>query len=153
MKHLMMAALLAGQTGVAAAPLHAADLIVVDPAAGQQMGAFAGARLRVPLDGHRRQPTRLTLTAAATMHMMRANGERRMRIGEGFELGGQGNQLQLSYAGRPVSRLVGGAQGPGGERSNISTIGWVAIGVAGVVVIGYLALGACYEAGECFEGE
>lgn len=153
MKHWMMAALIAGQLSAAAAPLHAADLVATDPAGGQQMGAFAGARLRVPLDGHRRETTRLALTAAPTMHMMRSNGERRMRIGEGFELGGQGNQLRLNYAGRPVSRLVGGAQGPGGERRDISTIGWVAIGVVGVVVLGYVALGVCYESGGCFEGE
>ena len=147
MKRLMMAALVAGQVGVAATPVRAADLNLTDQGSHRQLGAFAGARLRVSLDDHRREPARLMLTAAPTVSAVRANGERRTLISNGFELGGRGNQFQLSYERQPINRLAGD------PRRNISTLGWVAIGVGATVVLGYLALGVCYEAGECFEGE
>ena len=147
MKHLMMVALVAGQLSIAAAPSQAADLNLSDPGSHRQLGAFAGARLRLSLDGHRREPARILLTAAPTVSAIRANGERRTLITGGFELGGRGSQLQLSYEGRPINRLAGDPQ------RNISTLGWVAIGVGATVVLGYLALGVCYETGGCFEGE
>ena len=150
MKKWTLAALVAGQIA-GAAPAQAAELVSAAQPGAHQVGAFAGARVRLPLDGARRDRARVALIAAPTLHMMRSNGERRVRFGEGFELGRQGDRLLLSYAGRPVSRIVDGATGPDGERRAISTLGWVAIGVGATVVLAYLALGVCYEAGECFE--
>jgi hypothetical protein len=151
----MMAALVGGQLSIAATPLHAAELIAVEqPGGRQQLGAFAGARLHMPLDGRRRERARVALTAAPTLHVMQSSGERRARIGEGLELGGgAGNRLQLGYAGRPVSRLVAGAEGPDGQRRNISPIGWVAIGVGALALLYVAAIGICTEAVECFPGE
>lgn len=144
---MLMAALVAGQLSLAAAPSQAADLNPAEQGSHRQLGAFAGARLRLSLDGHRREPMRLLLTAAPTVSSIRTNGERRTLVTNGFELGGRGNLLQLSYERQPINRLAGDS------RRNISTLGWVAIGVGATVVLGYLALGVCYEAGECFEGE
>ena len=149
-----MAALVAGQIAGAAAPARAADLVSADQPGSQQMGAFAGARLRVPLDGHRQSRPRLALTAAPSLHVMQSSGARHARIGEGFELGGRaGEPVRLAYGGRPVSRLVGGGEGPSGERRNISPIGWVAIGVGALALLYVAAIGVCTEAVECFAGE
>ena len=135
MRRLVIAALLAGQIP-AAAPVGAADFA---EARQQQAGAFAGLRLRVPLDGAERQRSiRAGLTLAPAMHSQTAAGEARIRIGEGFELGAIGREpLHLSIAGTPVDRT-----GPGGQRLGVSTLGWIAIGAgaAAVIVIGGAAL-------------
>ena len=144
MKRLMIAALLGGQLVAAAPPAFAADL--TDDRI-QQMGAFAGFRLRVPLDGQARQ-VRAGLTLAPTMYERRTTGESRMRMGAGIELGMVGGEpLRLSVAGAPVSRLAQGREGPDGRRLGISTLGWVAISV-GVIVVTVLAVGQLCADGE-----
>ena len=148
MKKLTIAALMAGQMLAAAQPAFAADLTEVRT---QQMGAFAGFRLRVPLDGNDQQrQIRAGLALAPTMHGSR------LRIGEGVELGVSGGEpLRLSIAGTPVSRLARGPSGPGERRLGVSTVGWVAIGVGTVVAVlgvGYLVfedLIDCDEDEEC----
>ena len=152
MKKMVMAALVAGQL-VTAMPAHAAELAATEQPGSQQIGTFVGARVRVPLAGAGRERTRVALTAAPTLHALQTSGQRSVRFGQGLELGGAGDRLQLSYAGRPVSRIVAGATAPDGERRGISTLGWVAIGVGATVVLAYVALGVCYESGGCFQGE
>jgi len=67
---------------------------------------------------------------APTLRSRSASGETRTRIGEGVELGFNGDdRVRLSLAGTPVSRLAQGEAGPDGRRAGISPIGWVAIGV------------------------
>ena len=148
MKKSIIAALIAGQLLTAAQPAFAAGL-TGSPT--QQMGAFAGFRLRVPLDGNAQQrQIRAGLTLAPTMHSRMIGGESRLRIGEGLELGmAGGGPARLSLAGTPVSQLAQGPRGPDGRRLGVSTAGWIGIGAGTVVVL----VGGFYlwlqEASEC----
>ncbi|HZF95749.1 MAG TPA: hypothetical protein VEZ20_12865 [Allosphingosinicella sp.] len=133
MKKLIMAALLAGQL---AAPVQAADLVDTRSIEGTRQGAFAGARIRVSLDAEPRERVRAGLALAPTRHDLRGDGSARLRFGEGLEFGLSDRRAPgLSLAGRRVAEIVQGARGPQGERRNVSTVGWVAIGV-GVVAVG-----------------
>jgi hypothetical protein len=140
MKRLMIALLLGGQILVAAEPAFAAGLT---GARTQQMGAFAGFRLRVPLDGNARQrQIRAGLAIAPALHSRRPDGETRTRFGDGLELGLTAERrLTLSLAGTPVNR-VGAAQDEGEteeQGGGPSTLGWIAIGVGALVVVGATA--------------
>lgn len=138
MKRLTMAALLAGQMLAAAPPALAAELT---DGRTQEMGAFGGVRLRVPLDGGaaEQRQVRAGLAVAPTLRSRSASGETRTRIGEGLELGFNGDdRVRLSLAGTPVSHLARGPAGPDGRRLGVSTLGWIAIGtvvVAGAVLV------------------
>lgn len=151
MRKLVIASLLAGQI-LAASPVGAADFA---DGRQQQAGAFAGVRLRVPLDGAARQRSiRAGLTLAPTMHSRTAAGEAHMRIGEGFELGIAWREpVRLSIGGTPVSRLAQGRNGPDGQRLGVSTLGWIAIGVgaAAIIVIGAAAI--CASDHDCIPSE
>src|SRR5687767_14711201 len=98
MNAVVIAALLGGQAMITAQPAVAADLT---EARTQQMGAFAGLRMRMPLDGTVQQRRiRAGLTLAPTMHSRSADGALRMRMGEGLELGLAGDEpARLSIAG------------------------------------------------------
>lgn len=147
MNRIAIAALLASQLLPAPAAV-AADL--TDSQA-QQMGAFAGFRLRVPVDGSARpRQVRAGFTLAPTMHRLTAGGEVRMRIGEGLELGLVGREpVRLSLGGTPVSRLARGPAGPDGERLGVSTLGWVAIGVGVAAIAAFVAFQACVDGEIC----
>ncbi len=138
----MVAALLATQLLAAAQPAISADLTETQA---QRMGAFAGLRLRVPLDAETgRQPIRVGLTVAPTLHTQSQSGELRTRYGQGLELGIAGGEpVRLSFAGTPVSRLAQGPAGPEGQKAGVSTIGWVAIGVGVVAVTLFALYGLC----------
>lgn len=140
---LTAAALVAAQLVSGATPAGAAEIPgeVASPRS-QQMGTFVGARLRVPFDGAERAP-RATLTAAPALHSIQASGEHRLRIASGFELGVQGGDLRLDLAGAPLSRLVEGGETPDGRRGNISTVGWVAIGVGAVAATIFTLYALC----------
>ncbi len=99
MKKLTMAALLAGQIAGAAPPALAADFA---EARDQRAGAFAGFRLRLPLDGAERRQVRAGLTLAPALHSRTASGRSVMRIGEGLEFGYRANRpLSVSLRPRP----------------------------------------------------
>ena len=134
MKKIMIAALLASQT----APAVAAGFA---PARETEAGAFAGLRLRLPLDGAEPQRRiRAGLAVAPAMQTRDLQGDRRTVVGEGLELGVVGGgPVDLSIAGTPVSRLVAGGETPDGRRAGVSTVGWVAIGVGTVLVVGLTA--------------
>ncbi len=134
MKKLLIAALFAGQV----APAAAAEFT---PSRETDAGAFAGFRLRVPLDGDAPQRRiQAGLAVAPTLQTRDPQGERRTQIGEGLEFGVTGAEpVRLSIGGRPMSRLTDGGQGPQGRRAGVSTLGWVAIGVGAVVVVGLTA--------------
>ena len=152
MKGLTIAALIAGQALAGAQPAQAAELTENRT---QQMGAFAGLRLRMPLDSEARQRRlRAGLTLAPTMHSRSASGESRMRMGEGLELGLAGDEpVRLSLGGTPVSRLVQGPAGPDGRRAGVSTVGWIAIGVGTVVLLYGGLLFLIAENSDCDPGE
>lgn len=152
MKTLTIAALLAGQALAATQPAFAAEL---SENRTRQVGAFAGFRLRAPLDGNAQErQVRAGLTVSPVMHGRTMSGESQVRIGEGLELGIAGDQpIRLSLAGTPVSQLAQGPAGPDGRRMGISTIGWIAIGVgvAAVIVVGAAAL--CASDHDCLPSE
>jgi len=146
LKPLTAAALVAAQIAATAMPAYAAEIVGAEAPRSQQFGTFVGARLRVPLDGTSRSP-RATLTAAPALHSRDRTGENRLRIGQGLEFGLQGEKLRFDLAGHPVSSLAQGGPSPGGPRSNVSTVGWVAIGV-GVVAATVFTLYALCGSGE-----
>jgi len=146
MKKLTIVALIAAQLGAVAAPARAAEIVSSDPPRSHRTGAFIGARLHLPFDG-RRHPPRAALAAAPTQHSVLPNGERRLRIGRGVEVGLDGPDVRLEIGGRPASRLVRGGDAPDGSRTNVSTVGWIAIGV-GVVAATVFALYALCGSGE-----
>ena len=142
----MIAGLIGAQLIGSTQPALSAELS--DPQA-PRLGAFAGLRLRVALNGERnREPVRAGLTLAPTLQSQGRSGEIRTHFGEGLEFGVNGDSpLRLSLAGTPVSRLAQGQAGPDGQRAGVSTIGWVAIG-AGVVAISLFALYGLCGSGE-----
>lgn len=136
MKSLIIASLIAAQ-GLTAQTALAADL---GGSEDSRAGAFGGVRVRVALDGPRRERLRAGLTLAPTLHSRSLAGESRLRIGEGVELGvSERGPPRLSIGGTPVARLAQGPAGPDGRRAGVSTLGWVAIG-AGVLVVSTLVL-------------
>ena len=137
MKSLTACALLAAQI----LPLgHAASAAELTEHRTQQIGAFAGLRVRMPLDGDIRQrQLRAGLAIAPTMHSRALNGESRLLIGDGLELGIRGRQpVRLMLAGRDVRRL-GAAQHDGaqeeGDHGGPSTLGWIAIGAGALLLV------------------
>ena len=137
MKKLMIAALLSGQFLTAAAPAAGAEL---DRDASPQMGAFGGLRVRLPLDGNVQQrQLRAGLALAPTLHSRAINGETRMRMGEGLEVGVTGRHpVRVMLAGQDVRRL-GAAQQTEEEEEERgggpSTLGWIAIGAGALILV------------------
>lgn len=150
MKKLTIIALVAAQVTAVAQPAMAAELT---DGRTQAMGAFAGARLRVPLDGRTgEREVRAGLALAPTLQSRSASGETRTRIGEGLELGFNGDdRLRLSLAGQDMRRL-GAAQADEEEdedRGGPSTLGWIAIGVGAVAVTGAGLWALCFSGTIC----
>ena len=143
LKKLMIAALLGAQVMAAAQPAMAAEL---ESNSDQRMGAFGGLRVRVPLDGNARQrQVRAGLAVAPTLHTRTLDGESRLRIGEGLELGLRGREpVRLSIAGQDLRRL-GARQGDQAEDDDddgIPTGAWIAGGLvlAAVGVVVFFAI-------------
>jgi hypothetical protein len=140
MKRLMMTALVAGQIVLAAQPATAADFGDERGAVAQRQGAFAGARLRVPLAGAKGQKPRAGLAIAPIAQGRQADGSVRTRFGEGLELGFAGRDKPiLAYGGQPVARLAQGPVGTDGRRANVSTGKGLLI-VGGIVVVALAGL-------------
>jgi len=155
MKKIIIGALIASQIGLAAQPAMAADLTSDRTSVAQRQGAFAGARLRVPLGGSKSNKIRAGLTVAPLVQGRSNSGEIRTRLGEGLEFGiaGETRKPALSFAGTPVSQLAQGKAGPAGAKKGVSTIGWVAIGV-GAVLVSLVAITAiCLDDSDCVPSE
>lgn len=137
MKKLTIAALVIAQTLAAAQPAVAAQHFGQQQ---RQMGAFAGVRLRVSLDGPQAERgVRAGLALAPAVRSQRSDGATRTQLGEGLELGVAPNRpVTLSLAGTRVDRLGMAPNGsaPEGRRAGVSTLGWVAIGVGAAIVVG-----------------
>lgn len=147
MKSLMLGTLVAGQIALAAQPALAAELGDQPIAAAQRQGAFAGARLRLPLGGVGHK-IRAGLSVAPIVQGRQADGSMRTRFGEGMELGFAGrDKAQLSLAGRPVAQIVQGPAGPDGGKLGASTTKGLLI-VGGIVVVTLGALALLLVAGE-----
>ena len=143
---MLAAALVAAQIGSAAAPAFAAEIPGAEPPRSHETGAFVGARLSLPFDGERQAP-RARLAAAPVFRSTQPNGESRTRIGRGLEFGLEGEEVRFEIAGRAAASLVQGPAGPGSDRRNVSTVGWVAIGV-GVIAVTVLSLYVLCGTGE-----
>jgi len=145
MRKLLIAGLVAGQVVATAQPALAAELHPDRPGMPNQVSAFAGARLRVPLGGGKEKP-RAGLALTSTLRSG-ATGELRFARGAELGLAGGESSVRLTLGGMPVSRLVQGRSGPDGRKLGVSTLGWVAIGV-GALAVTYLALFELCKDGE-----
>jgi hypothetical protein len=144
MRTLLIAGIAAGQILAAAQPALAAELHQDRAGTPNQVAAFAGARLRVPLGGGREKP-RAGLALTSTM---RGGATGELRFARGAELGFSNDEpIRLTLAGTPVSRLGQGRAGPDGRKLGVSTVGWVAIGV-GVLAAATFALFELCKDGE-----
>ena len=152
MKRLTMSALVAAQIALAAQPACAADFGDQRADAGQQHGAFAGARLRIPLGGAAGdRKARAGLTMAPVTQGRQTDGSIRTRFGEGVEYRfAGGSKPELAFGGRSMSQ---GRAGPDGRKMGISTLGWVGIGVGVVAVILVTAFVWCDADNDCPPGE
>ena len=130
----MIAAVLGGQLLIAAQPAVAADFAAAQP---ERVGAFGGVRVRVPLGGEAGQrQVRAGLTVAPTLQGASLDGERRLHIGEGVELGYRaGRPLSLSFAGMDVgARRLGAAEEEDDDNDGPPTWALIAGGV--VILVG-----------------
>ncbi|HEX9953982.1 MAG TPA: hypothetical protein VGB48_02060 [Allosphingosinicella sp.] len=138
MRILVAASLIAAQAVSVAAPAQAAELNVGGQQGETRFGAFAGARVRIALGGEKRERVRAGL-AVAPSSLRTEGAATRLRIAEGVEYGLTERRAPgLSVAGMRMSDM---GRAAGGDRQNVSTTGWIAIGVATVVVIGVGVLG------------
>jgi hypothetical protein len=144
MRRFLIASLIAAQVGTYAAPASAAELTAEPQQREARMGAFAGARLRIRLGEGQR--VRAGLAVAPALHGTQ-DGARQLRIGEGLEYGLTDRRpAGVSLGGHRISDM---GTGPDGRRQNVSTLGWVAIGVGVVVLVGVGVLGwLVHEANE-----
>ncbi len=137
-KFLIAGLVAAAQVLPATQPAMAAELHEDRTGTPNQVSAFAGARLRVPLGGGREKAQAgLALTST-----LRSGETGQLRFAKGAELGFSGgdSKLDLSLAGRPVSQLAGGRPGPEGRKQNFSTAGWIAVGASAVIIVGGLLI-------------
>lgn len=154
MKSMAIAALVAAQIMVSAQPAMAAGFGDDKAGASSQQAAFAGARLRVSLDGKGAKKARAGLTVAPVLHSRQADGSTKIRFGEGVEYGfAGGKKAELSLAGRPISQVAQGRTGPDGRKQGVSTLGWVGIGLGVVAVILLTAIVWCDADDDCPPGE
>ena len=138
MEKILIAAVLVTQAAPFAAPAQAAELAGGLQPHENRMGAFAGARVRIALGETRRDRVRAGLAIAPTLHRI-SEGNARLNIGEGLEYGFTGRRsAAVSLAGLRISDM---GRAPEGSRRNVSTAGWIAIGVGTVVVAGAITLG------------
>jgi hypothetical protein len=135
MKKLLIAGLVAAaQILPAAQPAAAAELHYDRTETSNQVSAFAGARLRVPLGGGREKP-RAGLALTSTLRNG-ATGELRFARGAEFGFSGGDPNPGLSIAGHPVAQLAPGRPGPDGRKQGFSTTGWIVIGASAVIIAG-----------------
>ncbi len=152
MRQYLAAALVTAQIATAAQPAMAADLGERGTVA-QRQGAFAGARLRIPLNGSRAGKAQAGLTVAPIVQGRQADGSIRTRFGEGVELRLTGETgPQMAFGGRSLAQLTEGRTGPDGRKLGVSTIGWIAIGV-GVAAVIVVAAGVTCQETNCLNSD
>lgn len=132
MKRTIIASLVAAQLLTTAVPARAAEL-GDDQAATPQRGGFAGARLRVPFGGKEKVRAGFAL---APMQRSRETGA--VRLAAGLEGGlTAGGQFELAAGGRAL-------QLDRKNKSGVSTVGWIAIGVGTLLVVTAVAAAITY---------
>lgn len=149
MKVFALSAALAAQLAIAAQPVLAAEI-----EAGEQsrMGMFGGVQFRMPLGGSRAEQPRVGVTLAPTLRSQRLDGASATRVGQGFELSFTRGRPEARLAGTRLDRLDS-MVAPNGRRANVSTLGWVGIGVGALALaVGGFALWLD-EAMDCDPGD
>ena len=149
MKKSIAALLIAGQFLIAAQPAFAADFAGTGEQ--QRTGAFAGFRLRMPLDGPQQRQVRAGFALAPTLSTRESDGEVRTRFGEGVEYGFRGNRAAtLSIAGQDLrGRRFGAAQ----DDDHNDTLPRIGLAVLGVGLLLGLAYWGFTEAVDCDRGD
>jgi len=129
---MIVASLVIGQ--LAATPVGAVGSMPQPGATIEEAGVFLGARLRLPLGGNREErQLHAGLAMAPTLHGRASDGESRLRIGEGLELGVAVREpLRLSLAGQDVRRLGAGQQ----EEEDDGVPTWAIVTGAALVTAG-----------------
>jgi len=154
MRKFIMMSLVAAQVA-AVQPAVAADFGEAASAGRREAGAFAGARLRLPLGGS--EKVRAGLMVAPIVQDRRADGRIRMGFGEGVEFGIAGrDEPGLSIAGLRLrdGRLAAAQEAEKDEKDKadkteddgISTLGIIGIVAGGVVVAGGIAFAIFIDA-------
>ena len=119
MRKLVISTVVAAQIALAAQPVAGAELVDDRSSIGQQRGAFAGARLRVPLGGDESEKPRAGLAVAPVSRTQLADGSVRTRFGEGAELSfGAGETAELRIAGAPLAQRLGAQDHENQERED-----------------------------------
>lgn len=135
MKNMVIASLVVGSLGVE--PVLSATMGQLSPV-GTRSGTFAGARLRIPFGHSATAKPRLAVTLAPMLRSEAENGRVARRFGEGLAFGFAGGErsAKLSFGGRPLSAFSSRDEKiDPKKKAGISTLGYVAIGAA-VVLIG-----------------
>jgi hypothetical protein len=149
MRSLILSLVAIGQLAIAARPALAAEL---DGNEQSRMGMFGGVQIQMPLGRARVERPRASLTLAPTMRSQRIDGASATRVGQGFELSFSGRRPEMRLAGTRLDQLDRFVA-PNGRRANVSTLGWVGIGVGALA----LTLGGFYlwldEALDCDPGD
>lgn len=152
MKSPIIGAFVAAQISLVAPPALAADLVDDRGAAAQRQGTFAGARMRISLDGASARKVQAGLTLAPVMHARQSDGGSHTRFGEGVELRlASAAKPGLAVAGRSLAQLAGGPGSPKGRKAGVSTIGWIAIGVGTVALAFAVLFAACTPSTNCID--
>lgn len=134
-------AMLATLTALLGTPVHA-EPWQRDPAAAQ-LGAYVGARIRLPMGSSAPAKPTATLTIAPMRSYVTQNGRMVNGIGEGIALDFAGRRPSLMVGGLPAHRMLGlREQQPvdASHKSGISTGGWIGIGAATVLVVGAIVV-------------
>jgi hypothetical protein len=134
MKKLMIAALIGAQLAAAQPAL----AVESDGSAERRMGMFGGLRVRLSFGGNAgAERLRAGLAFAPAMHSRLANGESRLRIGEGLELGFRGREpVRFSLAGQDLRRLSAQGNERAERRRGVPTGALIAGGIVLVAVAG-----------------
>jgi hypothetical protein len=150
MKAFIIGTFVAAQLSIAVQPAFAAELGDERGAIASRQGAFAGARLRIPLDGTQARKAQAGLTIAPVTQGRQADGRVTTRFGEGMELRLSGAaKPELAFGGRSLAQLTQGRTGPDGRKLGLSTIGWVAIGVGVAAVTLFVLFESCKDGEIC----
>lgn len=123
---------------VLAAPVQAASLPL--DATHPTMGTFVGVRFQMSLGGGRPAKPRTSLNIAPTLSRFSNDTVVRTAVGEGLSLD-LGQKPTFKIAGVPVEQALGMASSGNSDLSNkqnLSTGGWIAVGVGVAAVAGGL---------------
>jgi len=148
------------------AALVSAQVLTAPPAFAQEygsapstrLGMFAGVTVRVPLggSGERAEAPQAALGVAPMARSQRLDGSSRTVIGDGLQLSLTPNRpVEVDFAGTRLDqfRLTPGSETSGGQRSGVSTLGWIAIGIGATAVIVVGAAAICLQDSDCIPDE